>query len=102
MATSRQEQIYNEIIEYYGYADRLVRAVEDNSHQLSSEQFAIVEEVVARLEECADKLTNQYIEFVKGNNSKDSIETVRQVLNVISAKIEECRNKTLMLYQNNS
>jgi hypothetical protein len=101
MATSRQEQIYNEIIEYYGYADRLIRAVEDSSHELSSQQFSVVEEVVSRLEECADKLTNQYIEFVKGNSSQDSIDNVRQVLNVISAKIEECRNKILMLYTKN-
>ena len=100
MATARQEQLYNEIVEYYSYADRLIRAVEDSSHKLASQQFEIVEEVVNRLEDCADKLTNQYIEFVKSGESKETLEVVRSALNDVSAKIEECRNKILMLYQN--
>lgn len=98
MATSKQEQLYNEIVEYYGYADRLVRAVEDSSHKLANQQFAIIEEVVDRLEECADQLTTQYIEFIKNGESPKITETVRVALNTISAKIEECRNKILILY----
>jgi hypothetical protein len=99
MATSKQEQIYNEIIEYYAYADRLIRAVEDSSHDLAAQQFAIAEDVTNRLEECADQLTSQYIEFVKNGESEVITEAVRSALNNISSKIEECRNKILMLYQ---
>lgn len=99
MATSKQEQLYNEIVEYYGYADRLIRAVEDSTHQLADQQFAIVEEVTNRLEDCADQLTTQYIEFVKNGESEKITESVRTSLNNIMAKIEECRNKILMLYQ---
>ena len=98
MATSKQEQIYNEIVEYYSYADRLISAVEDSSHELASEQFNIVEDVVARLEECADQLTNQYIDFIKNGESEKVGEGVRVALNAISEKIEECRNKILILY----
>ncbi|MDX2083432.1 MAG: hypothetical protein SFV53_05565 [Rickettsiales bacterium] len=98
MATSKQEQLYNEIVEYYNYADRLLKAVEDNSHELAKQQFAIVEEIVTRLEDCADILTTQYIEFIKTGESEKITEMVRSSLNSISAKIEECRNKTLMLY----
>ena len=65
MATSRQEKTYNEIIEYYNYADRLIKAVEDSSHQLANEQFVIVESIVDTLEKHADQLTTQYIEYVK-------------------------------------
>ncbi len=100
MATTQQEQIYNEIIEYYAYADRLIRAVEDSSHKLSEQQFAIVEEITQRLEDYTDKLTNTYIEFVKNGSSEQSIDSVRAVLNGVSATIEQCRNKILMLYQN--
>ncbi len=100
MATSRQEKTYNEIIEYYNYADRLIKAVEDTSHQLASEQFIIVETVVDTLEKHADQLTTQYIEYVKNGESHKVIETVRLTLNDIMGKIEECRNKILMLYQN--
>ena len=99
MATSKQEQLYNEIVEYYAYSDRLIRAAEDSTHKLAEQQFAIVEEVVTRLEDCADKLTTQYIDFVKTGQPDKVIEEVRKSLNGIAAKIEECRNKILMLYQ---
>jgi len=99
MATAKQEQLYNEIIEYYSYADRLVKAIEDFNNNSSQEQFNIVEEIVMKLEDCADKLALQYIEFVKKGEGRDVIDAVRGALNEISAKIEECRNKTLMLYQ---
>jgi uncharacterized coiled-coil DUF342 family protein len=99
MATSKQEQLYNEIVEYYAYADRLIKAVEDSTHKLAEQQFAIVEEVSTCLEDCADKLTTQYIDFVKTGQPDKAIEEVRKSLNGIAAKIEECRNKILILYQ---
>ncbi len=99
MASSHQEKLYNEIVEYYAYADRLIRAAEDSSHKLAEQQFAIVEEITNRLEECADKLANQYIEFIKNGESEKLVESVRASLNGISSKIEECRNKILILYQ---
>jgi len=101
MATSKQEQLYNEIVEYYAYADRLIRAVEDSTHKLAEQQFAIVEEVATRLEDCADKLTTQYIDFVKSGQPDKIIEEVRKSLNGIASKVEECRTKILMLYQEN-
>jgi gas vesicle protein len=97
MATSKQEEIYNEIVEYYGYADRLIRAVEDSNHELSGQQFSIVEELTTCLEDCADKLSNQYIEFVKNGESEEVTSSVRQTLNEISTKIQECRNKVKMM-----
>lgn len=102
MATSKQEQLYNEIVEYYAYADRLIRAIEDSTHKLAAQQFAIVEDITNRLEDCADQLTTQYIEFVKNGESEQITESVRVALNNIMAKIEECRNKILMLYQEDS
>jgi hypothetical protein len=99
MATAKQEQLYNEIVEYYVYADRLISSIENEQHDLAENQFHIVEEVVCKLEDCADKLAVQYIDFVKKGESREIIDMVRLALNEISAKIEECRNKTLMLYQ---
>ncbi|MBU6339318.1 MAG: hypothetical protein KGQ36_05065 [Rickettsiales bacterium] len=98
MATSKQEQLYNEIVEYYSFADRLIAAVQDSSHKLSEQQFAIIEDVVTKLEECADQLTTQYIEFIKNGESEKTTELVRVSLNKIMAKVEECQNKLLMLY----
>ncbi len=101
MATSKQEQLYNEIVEYYGYADRMISAVQDSTHKLSEQQFNIIENLVNKLEECADQLTTQYIEFIKNGESEKITEEVRTALNVIMVKIEECRNQTLMLYYTN-
>jgi hypothetical protein len=102
MATSKQEQLYGEILEYYSFADRLVKAVEDSSHQLASQQFAIIEDIANRLEESTDQLTTTYIEFVKNGESEEATEAVRIAINNVSSKIEECRNKILMLYHENS
>lgn len=98
MATSKQEQLYNEIVEYYSFADRLIAAVQDSTHKLSEKQFAIIEDVVNKLEECADQLTTQYIEFIKNGESEKVTTIVRNSLNKIMAKIEECQNKILMMY----
>ena len=70
MATSKQEQLYNEIVEYYSYADRLIRAIEDSDHKLASQQFAIIEEVVVRLEECADQLPRNILNLSVMVNQK--------------------------------
>ena len=102
MATAKQEQLYNEIVEYYAYADRMIRAVESSTGKLAEQQFAIIEEITERLEDCADKLTTQYIEFVKKGEAQEIIEPVRASLNEISFKIEECRSKILTLYKEDS
>ena len=98
MATAKQEQLYNEIVEYYVYADRLIAAIENGEHDRAHQQFEIAEEIVTKLEDCADKLAIQYIEFVKNGESSEVIKSVRSALNDIAAKIEECRTKTLMLH----
>jgi hypothetical protein len=96
---SNQENIYNKILEYYTYADLLIRVVENSSSKLAQEQFSIAEEVASRLEDCADQIASQYIEFVKNGESSQGIEKIRTSLNSIAQKIEECRNKILILHQ---
>jgi len=99
MATSKQEKLYNEILEYYNYADKLIGEVETQNEENSNvNQFVIIEEVVLNLEEYADKLTAQYIEYIKTGESQKTIEIIRTILNDIAVKIEECKTKTLQLY----
>ncbi len=99
MATAKQEQLYNEIVEYYNFADRLIRAVENTSEKYSTEQFEIVEETVSCLETCADKLANQYIEFIKNGGSEENSRIIRECLSTISSKVEECKQKIIALHQ---
>lgn len=101
MPTSKQEQIYNKVVEYYGMADRLIRSVETSSHRLSSQQFEIIEDLVICLENSADDITNKYIEYVKNGEPKEVEDDIRQSLNNIMAKIEESRNRILILYHDN-
>lgn len=98
MATAKQEQIYNDIIQYYYYIDELVKVAENSSHELSEEQFNIVEDTIKSLEKSADFLANHYIEYIKSSESEALIEATRSSLSDISARVEECRNKILMLY----
>ncbi len=101
MATSKQEQTYNKVIEYYAMADRLIRVAEDSSHKLSAKQFDIIEDLVSCLEDCADEITTQYIEFVKNGQSEELADYIRESLNKITAKVEESKNRILILYHEN-
>jgi hypothetical protein len=99
MATSKQEKLYNEILEYYNYADKLIEGIDSENEENSNvNQFLVIEEIVLHLEECADKLTAHYIEYIKTGESQKTIEVVRAILNDIAVKIEECKTKTLQLY----
>lgn len=98
MATTAQEKTYNKIIEYYNYADELIRIAENSKTGLSQEQFDIIEDLVEVIEKSADKLTQEYIEFVRGSESEEILSETRKSINDISSKIEECRQRILNLY----
>jgi len=101
MATSKQEQLYNEIIEYYDFADKLIQIVENSKDELAEQHFEIIEEAISRFEKCADFLANQYIEYIKTGEASSIIDATRSSLQEISAKVEECRNKILILHNKN-
>jgi hypothetical protein len=98
MATSKQEQLYNEIIQYYDFADKLVQVAENSQDELGEQQFDIIQDAIEKFEKCADDLANNYIEYVKTGESKVIIELMRNSLREISIKIEECRNKIISLH----
>ncbi|NCA28727.1 MAG: hypothetical protein EBS92_05610 [Proteobacteria bacterium] len=98
MATSKQEQLYNEIIQYYDFAEKLVQIAENSQDEIAEQQFEIIQEAIERFEKCADFLANQYIEYVKTGESAQLVEVTRSSLRDISAKLEECRNKIMILH----
>jgi len=98
MATSKQEQLYNEIIQYYDFAEKLVQIAENSQDEIAEQQFEIIQEAIERFEKCADFLANQYIEYVKTGESSQLVDATRSSLRDISAKLEECRNKILILH----
>lgn len=100
MTTSKQEQIYNEIVQYYDFADKLINIAEESKNNLTPEQMEIVEATVENLEKYTDQLTANFIEFVKNGNSVEVKETIAHTLNEIIVKIEQCRNQIYALCNN--
>jgi len=98
MSALEQEKIYNEIIKYYQFAESLLNAVSKESNINSTKQFEIIENLVEGLEESVDRLSLSYIEIVKNGYSGELILQIRESINLISALIENCRSKILMLY----
>jgi hypothetical protein len=99
MVTKHQEELYNKIVEYYNYAERLIEIAENSSHEFADEQFMIIEKIVDNLENCAEKLATKYIEFIQKKSSKEATESIKLILNDIVSQIEQCRNQILILYQ---
>jgi hypothetical protein len=102
MATSKQENLYNEIVEYYNFADKLIDTVENGKDNIPEKQIEAVETIVENLEKYADQLSSQFVEFVKNGNSHEVISDIRQALNSIISNIEECRNKIYLIYSDQS
>ncbi len=101
MSTINQEKIYNDIIEYYSFAQRLLNVIENDSNEFLDQHFDIINDVIIKLENSVENLSINYIEIIKNGNSSELIQKIRESLNEISGRIEECRNKILILYNNN-
>lgn len=101
MSTINQEKIYNDIIEYYSFAQRLLKVIENDSHEFLDQHFEIINDVIVKLEKSVENLSINYIEIIKNGYSSELIQQIRQSLNEISGRIEECRNKILILYNAN-
>ncbi len=101
MSTIDQEKIYNDIIEYYSFAQRLLNVIENDSNEFLDQHFDIINDVIIKLEKSVENLSINYIEIIKNGNSSELLQKIRQSLNDISGRIEECRNKILILYNSN-
>lgn len=101
MSTIDQEKIYNDIIEYYSFAQRLLHVIENDSNEFLDQHFDIINDVIIKLEKSVENLSIYYIEIIKNGNSSELLQKIRQSLNEISGRIEECRNKILILYNSN-
>ncbi len=100
MATLEQEKIFNKITQYYNYAEMLLAELENYEDKISYHEFIIIEDAIKNIEDCADKLTAEYIEIVKYGENPKSLEILRQNFNQISIKIEECKARLNQLSSN--
>ncbi len=99
MSALEKEKIYNEILEYYQFAEILLNFVSEDSSINSGKQFEIVQILIENLEQVVEKLSINYIEIIKEGYSSELIKKIRDSLNQISAIIENCQTNILMLYK---
>ena len=99
MSALEKEKIYNEILEYYQFAEILLNFVSEDSSINSGKQFEIIQILIENLEQVVEKLSINYIEIIKEGYSSELIQKIRDSLNQISAIIENCQTNILMLYK---
>lgn len=95
MATTEQEEIYNEIIKYYSLSEELISKLEIAQQQLNEDDLVVAENMLHCLEENTEKLANTYLEYIRSINAQEAIKPVRESISSISAEIEKCRGHFL-------
>ena len=81
MATSKQEKLYNEILEYYNYADKLIEGIDSkneensNSGDSTDDEFnptlaAMESEIKPKVLKTVDTLTKEYNKLIKYQKEK--------------------------------
>jgi len=91
MNKSKQEEIYNGIMEFYSFAQKLLSAAENNG--LNPNQLEIIEKLIENIEINTDNLTSEYIDLIKNEASYISLDYINQIFDMIIAKIEESQIK---------
>ncbi len=94
MATSKQEKIYNQIVEYYNFADRLLNLLEENKEDENVGKYiSIVESIVEYLEDFTNDLSLKYIEFVKNGDENNLAGQIKELLSNNQKIIEDYKSK---------
>lgn len=63
-ALTEQEEVYNNIISFYDFAEELVNSVEDQATKDPIAQLELVEPLVSRIEDATDTLSEEYRSYV--------------------------------------
>ena len=91
MNKSKQEEIYNEIMKFYSFAEELLNVAE--SKKLNHKQLEIIENLIENIEKNTDNLTSEYIDLVENGVSYMSADSINKIFDMIIAKIEESQIK---------
>ena len=100
MATSKQEKIYNQIVQYYNFADKLLNLLEENKDDQEIEKYIeVVESIVEYLEDFTNDLSLKYIEFVKNGDENNLAQEIKDLLANNQTIIEDYKQKIKNLEQ---
>lgn len=82
-------QQYEDIMALYDYADELAETIESEFAESASAQLSLVEPLILQLEESADVLTDEFIQFAKGTAKRTSRGKIEKALRKIYTAMDE-------------
>ena len=97
MATHKQENIYNKIMKYYNFIDQLIDLSRDEEQIKSEKSFKVVQSVIDTLEECADEMAEEFINYIKHPKSEKIKTNALFAIDKILTKTYESKEKVIYI-----
>jgi hypothetical protein len=82
-----KETVYNQIIQYFDFSQKLVESIDENI-TLSNKEFDEIDKIIFSLENKFDNLTLLYIEIFKNGYNDKLFQQIRDTLNDIALGLE--------------
>lgn len=99
MISSNKEDVYNQIIEYFDFSQKLVESI-DKNFTLTNHEFNEIDKIIINLENKFDQLTLLYIDIFKNGYTDTLFQQIRDTLNNIDLSIEHCKNTLIVINEN--
>lgn len=97
MATQKQENLYNKIMKYYNFIDQIIDLSREDAALRSDREFQVVESIIHTLEDCADAMAEEFINYIKQPKSEQIKAKISIEIDKIVAKVYESKEKMLYI-----
>jgi hypothetical protein len=97
MATHKQENIYNKIMKYYNFIDQLIDLPHNHIELKQNRVFKLVESVIKTLEECADEMAIEFINYIKEPKSEKIKTKALVAIDKILTKVYDAKEKMIYI-----
>jgi len=96
----KEENLYNQINQYYKFADELNTEITKSNDVVSiNDKAKILLPMIDDLKTTADQLIENYIKCLKDKGNHILMDNLKQTLNELIEKIDKCKNKIYELYK---
>jgi hypothetical protein len=97
MATHKQENIYNKIMKYYNFIDQLIDLSHDEENLKQNQEFQLVNSIIKILEECADDMAVEFINYIKEPQSEHIKTKSLVAIDNILTKVYDAKEKMIYI-----
>jgi hypothetical protein len=97
MATHKQENIYNKIMKYYNFIDQLIDLSHDEENLKQNQEFQLVSSIIKILEECADDMAVEFINYIKEPQSEHIKTKSLVAIDNILTKVYDAKEKMIYI-----